>query len=43
VDHWGVLTIGNGLGNARFTNRRKEKRNKCKGVEKGEKKERSKG
>ena len=22
-DHWGVLTIGTGLGNARFTNRRK--------------------
>lgn len=22
VDHWGVLTIGTGLGNARFTNRR---------------------
>src|ERR1700744_3439496 len=25
VDHWGVLTIGTGLGNARFTNRHKEK------------------
>jgi predicted NBD/HSP70 family sugar kinase len=25
VAHWGVLTIGTGLGNARFTNRRKEK------------------
>ncbi len=24
VDRWGVLTIGTGLGNARFTNRRKE-------------------
>ena len=24
VKHWGVLTIGTGLGNARFTNRRKE-------------------
>jgi predicted NBD/HSP70 family sugar kinase len=24
VDHWGVLTIGTGLGNARFTNRRIE-------------------
>ncbi len=23
VEHWGVLTIGTGLGNARFTNRRK--------------------
>src|SRR3981081_1560774 len=27
VDHWGVLTIGTGLGNARFTNRRKNKNN----------------
>lgn len=26
VDHWGVLTIGTGLGNARFTNRRKDKK-----------------
>src|SRR4051794_32939999 len=25
VEHWGVLTIGTGLGNARFTNRRKDK------------------
>jgi predicted NBD/HSP70 family sugar kinase len=25
VEKWGVLTIGTGLGNARFTNRRKEK------------------
>ena len=25
VNHWGVLTIGTGLGNARFTNRRKDK------------------
>jgi predicted NBD/HSP70 family sugar kinase len=24
VDHWGVLTIGTGLGNARFTNRRRD-------------------
>jgi hypothetical protein len=24
VEHWGVLTIGTGLGNARFTNRRKD-------------------
>ena len=23
-EHWGVLTIGTGLGNARFTNRRSE-------------------
>jgi hypothetical protein len=27
VDRWGVLTIGTGLGNARFTNRRKESGN----------------
>ena len=26
VEHWGVLTIGTGLGNARFTNRKKETR-----------------
>jgi hypothetical protein len=25
VQRWGVLTIGTGLGNARFTNRRKDK------------------
>jgi len=25
VTHWGVLTIGTGLGNARFTNRRNGK------------------
>ena len=25
VERWGVLTIGTGLGNARFTNRRREK------------------
>jgi ROK family len=25
VEHWGVLTIGTGLGNARFTNRRKNR------------------
>ena len=24
VHHWGVLTIGTGLGNARFTNREEE-------------------
>lgn len=28
VEHWGVLTIGTGLGNARFTNRSKEKNGK---------------
>jgi hypothetical protein len=27
-EHWGVLTIGTGLGNARFTNRKKEKKAK---------------
>jgi predicted NBD/HSP70 family sugar kinase len=27
-ERWGVLTIGTGLGNARFTNRRKEKADK---------------
>src|SRR5580704_3461115 len=25
IDHWGVLTIGTGLGNARFTNRHRER------------------
>jgi hypothetical protein len=32
VERWGVLTIGTGLGNARFTNRKKEngKDNKAK-------------
>ena len=25
IEHWGVLTIGTGLGNARFTNRRKDR------------------
>jgi predicted NBD/HSP70 family sugar kinase len=28
VDHWGVLTIGTGLGNARFTNRRNKPKDK---------------
>jgi hypothetical protein len=28
VEHWGVLTIGTGLGNARFTNREKPGRKK---------------
>ena len=28
VERWGVLTIGTGLGNARFTNRGKEKNGK---------------
>ena len=26
VDEWGVLTIGTGLGNAKFTNRRRARR-----------------
>ncbi len=30
VEHWGVLTIGTGLGNARFTNRRKDNEKKAK-------------
>jgi hypothetical protein len=25
-DYWGVLTIGTGLGNARFTNRKRDKK-----------------
>jgi predicted NBD/HSP70 family sugar kinase len=37
VERWGVLTIGTGLGNARFTNRRKEKEK-----EKDDKKEKKK-
>ena len=41
VDHWGVLTIGTGLGNARFTNRRKEKKSKDKDDDKGVKKEKN--
>jgi predicted NBD/HSP70 family sugar kinase len=40
VDHWGVLTIGTGLGNARFTNRRKDKdKDKDDKKDKDEKKE----
>jgi predicted NBD/HSP70 family sugar kinase len=38
VEHWGVLTIGTGLGNARFTNRRKDKE-KDKDKDKDEKNE----
>jgi predicted NBD/HSP70 family sugar kinase len=39
VERWGVLTIGTGLGNARFTNRAKEngKDKKAKGKDDGEK------
>jgi predicted NBD/HSP70 family sugar kinase len=40
VERWGVLTIGTGLGNARFTNRRKDKeKDKDKDKEKDDKKE----
>jgi predicted NBD/HSP70 family sugar kinase len=39
VERWGVLTIGTGLGNARFSNRRKDKDDKKDEDEKGEKKE----
>jgi predicted NBD/HSP70 family sugar kinase len=38
VEHWGVLTIGTGLGNARFTNRRKDKEKDKDKNEKNEKK-----
>jgi predicted NBD/HSP70 family sugar kinase len=33
VEHWGVLTIGTGLGNARFTNRRPKESKASKGKE----------
>jgi predicted NBD/HSP70 family sugar kinase len=40
VEHWGVLTIGTGLGNACFTNRKKERdRDKEKNKDKDDKKE----
>jgi hypothetical protein len=40
VEHWGVLTIGTGLGNARFTNRRKDKdKNDKKDKDKDDKKD----
>jgi predicted NBD/HSP70 family sugar kinase len=38
VEHWGVLTIGTGLGNARFTNRRKDRDDKKHTDDKKEKK-----
>ena len=34
--HWGVLTIGTGLGNARFTNRRRENGKKAKSEDEAE-------
>ena len=37
VERWGVLTIGTGLGNARFTNRHKENGKNAKTAEKDEK------
>src|ERR1700753_3002421 len=39
VDRWGVLTIGTGLGNARFTNRHREKDEKRDDDKKEDKKE----
>ena len=39
VERWGVLTIGTGLGNARFTNRRNGKDDKDDKKEKKDKKE----
>ncbi len=40
VDRWGVLTVGTGLGNARFSNRRKDKDDRKDKDEKKEKKAR---
>jgi predicted NBD/HSP70 family sugar kinase len=42
VERWGVLTIGTGLGNARFTNRRKDNGNKDNGKSKRDKDDRDK-
>src|SRR5712675_202550 len=39
VEHWGVLTIGTGLGNARLTNRKKEKDKDNKDEDRDDKKE----
>jgi predicted NBD/HSP70 family sugar kinase len=39
VEHWGVLTIGTGLGNARFTNRRKDRDKDNKDKDRDDKKE----
>ena len=39
VEHWGVLTIGTGLGNACFTNRRKDKEKGKNGKDKNGKEE----
>ncbi|MEA2943617.1 MAG: hypothetical protein QOD09_4146 [Bradyrhizobium sp.] len=43
VDRWGVLTIGTGLGNARFTNRKKEKNGDKEEKKEKEKEKSSKG
>src|ERR1700710_1918552 len=42
VERWGVLTIGTGLGNARFTNRRRNKKEKDDKRDKDEKKDKDK-
>lgn len=42
VERWGVLTIGTGLGNARFTNRRKESGNGKDSADGGKKKDKGK-
>jgi len=42
VEHWGVLTIGTGLGNARFTNRRKETKTEKKDKDEKDKDKKSK-
>ena len=39
VHHWGVLTIGTGLGNARFTSRRKDREKGKNGKDKNGKEE----
>ena len=41
VERWGVLTIGTGLGNARFTNRRKDNGKDRDSTENGKKKAKS--
>ena len=42
VEHWGVLTIGTGLGNARFTNRRKDDKRDRNGKKDGDDKKEKK-
>ncbi len=43
VEHWGVLTIGTGLGNARFTNRKKDNGKKDDAKKDNAKKDNDKG